>query len=97
MQEKQKKITRIFVETEKKKAIKIMEGLTEIVIVISIPTEISKQGGQNKLIDEDINHIYQLLDQGWQTKAIADWLNISQKTVYNYKKIREQESDGGVD
>jgi len=85
LHETDKKITKLFVVTDKKRQPKILEGISEVVLVFSVPEEREKSGSNNKLSHEEIDMIYKQLREGKGAHAIAKSMGISKKTVYNYK------------
>ena len=89
----EKKITRIYLRTDKKLQPKIMEGIDEILVIISAPDEIDSSTSNNKTDETRVQNILSLLDDGVPVKAIADTVGVSPKTVYNYKKQRDAGSE----
>ena len=83
----EKKLTKIYLRTEKKVSPKVMEGVDEIILILSVPDEINSTSN-NKIDDETIEEIYKLLDEDIPVKEIASHLDVTAKTVYNYKKLR---------
>ena len=84
-------IKKIFVITDKKKEPKIMEGIYETVLIFSVPEDGEMfKNSNNKTDDETIKEIYKQLDEGVPIREIAEQLDITPKTIYNYKNQRQR-------
>jgi len=90
LHETDKKITKIFVVTDKKRQAKILEGINEVVILFSVAEE-KEAIANNKLSNEEIDLIYDLLREGKGVHAISKLMGISKKTVYNYRNMIDGE------
>ena len=90
LHETDKKITKIFVVTDKKKQVKVMEGINEVVMLFSVAEE-KEAVANNKLSNEEIDLIYDLLREGKGIHAISKYMGVSKKTVYNYRNLLDGE------
>ena len=79
-----KKLTEIYLQTEKKSSPKIVEGINEVVIVFSICEE-KEKSANNKTSDERVELINRLLNEGHNVKDIAELIGTSRQNIYNHK------------
>jgi hypothetical protein len=88
MEKEGKKVYQILVETEKEKEPKIMKGINEIVLLISVVDDDTiKKPPHNKVSMSKTLMMYEMLDKGVPIPEIADQLQLSDKTIKNYEKI----------
>jgi len=91
MEKDEKVVYQIFVKNGDGKSAKVMRNENEIYILISVPEKKEQASSNNKLTNEEIDNIYQLLKEGKGAHAISKKLGVSKKTVYNYKNEFEGE------
>lgn len=90
-----KKLTEIYVKTEKKQSAKIMEGINEVVIVFSICDEVAeKKPAHNKTTDVAIQLMVELLKNGFTPQKIAELLETTSQNVNAQRRKVENQEKG---
>jgi predicted transcriptional regulator len=85
-----KDIQVIITKSAKETKAKVFECENDFVLIVFEAEEKAKGDVHNKIDDDTIQEIYKRLNENHSIKDIAQQLNISTKTVYNYRNQKTE-------